>query len=285
MKKGKFNELRSISYQLRRKTLDMCIKGKTGHVTSSFSCAEILTVLYFGGILKYDSKNPLSDKRDRFVLSKGQASPILYNVLAKAGFFPEGWIKSFAKQKGHFGVHLQNNVPGVEFTTGSLGHGLGYGAGTALAGRINKRKYHTFVLLGDAELYEGSNWEVAMFVAHHKLNNLTGIVDRNGLGVLGFTEEIVAIDPLPQKFGAFGWETKEINGNSIEEVYDSLEYAKIRGKTSGSEKPLMIIANTTKGKGIPSWENVALKHGVAPKGEEAKKLCKELEECFFREER
>ena len=278
MKDMNLKDLQNKANELRKITLNMGIKARTGHVTSSFSCAEILTSLYHGNILNYNLENPNWEGRDRFILSKGQASPILYATLADIGFFPRDWLSSFCCEDARFGVHLQNDIPGVEFTTGSLGHGLGYGAGMALAAKVDRENYHTFVLLGDAELQEGSNWEAAMFASHHKLNNLIAIVDRNGYGVLAPTEDVVSLNPLDKKFEAFGWDVKTINGHSIKELYDAIENFRAHKR----DKPLMIIAETVKGKGLKSWENVALTHGMAPQGEEANKLVNELEEYSFK---
>jgi transketolase len=270
--KDEIRNLQKKANDIRKKTLQMCICAGTGHVTSSMSCAEVLTSLYFGDVLKYDSNNPQWDERDRFILSKGQASPILYVTLSDAGFFPEYWVNDFCRAEGHFGVHLQKDVPGVEFTTGSLGHGLGLGVGKALAAKADNKNYHIFVLLGDAELQEGSNWEAAMSASQYSLNNLTAIVDRNGYGVLCPTEDSVGIEPLDDKFRACGWDTKRINGHSIEQFLNSL--SEFRGHKG--RKPLAIIADTVKGKGIASWENVALKHGIAPKGDEIDTTKREL---------
>jgi len=266
--------------EIRERTLEMCIKAGTGHITSSFSCAELLSTLYFGGVMNYDSKDPEWDGRDRFILSKGQASPILYVTLAKAGFFPEEWLNTFCEDKGHFGVHLQCDVPGVEFTTGSLGHGLGLGVGKALAAKMNGKDYHTFVMLGDAELQEGSNWEAAMYASQAKLGNLTAMVDRNGYGVLCPTEKSSGLNSLEKKFKAFGWKVDSIDGHSTKELLKTLQSQKSYNKN----KPRMIIAYTTKGKGIKSWENVALRHGTAPIGEEAVQTTKELADYISRRE-
>ncbi|MAG79061.1 transketolase [Candidatus Pacearchaeota archaeon] len=273
MEKEQIIKLQRKANDLRKDTLNMCIEAGTGHVTSSFSCAEILTTLYSGNILNYKYNNPEWDERDRFILSKGQASPILYVALTNAGFFSKDWLKTFCKKDAKFGVHLQNTVPGVEYSTGSLGHGLGLGTGVALRAKIDKKNYHTFVLLGDAELHEGSNWESAMFASSHNLNNLTAIVDRNGYGVLGATENIVKLNPLEKKFKSFGWDVKTIDGHSVKEIYEATN--NFRGYKE--DKPLMIIAETVKGKGIKSWENKALVHGMAPKGKDIKKLEEELE--------
>lgn len=277
----KIKELQRKANDIRRKTLDMCIKAGTGHVTSSFSCAEILTTLYFGDVIKYRPEEPKWEERDRFILSKGQASPILYVTLSEAGFFPKNWIDTFCQADGHFGVHLQGDVPGVEFTTGSLGHGLGLGVGKALAAKMNEKNYHTFVLLGDAELQEGSNWESAMAAKQYSLGNLTAIVDRNGYGVLCPTEKSVGLDSLEKKFESFGWDVRSVEeGHSVGAILNSLEGF----RSEARYKPRVIIAYTTKGKGIKSWENVALKHGLAPKGDEIEQTRKELCEYSARRE-
>jgi len=270
----KIADLYRKTNEIRQNTLDMCIRARTGHVTSSFSCAELLTALYQGGIMRYDPQNPKWEDRDRFILSKGQASPILYNVLADLGFFPKDWLDGFATGEGHFGVHLQGDIPGVEYTMGSLGHGLGIGSGVALAAKMGLKDYHTFVLMGDAECYEGSVWEAAMFAAHHRLNNLTAIVDRNGYGVMGATEEIVKLNPFDEKFKSFGWDVRKINGHSIEEICSALEDV----RTRKTEKPLAIVADTVKGKGIEFIESVARWHGLAPLGEEGVKAKGQLGE-------
>jgi transketolase len=265
-------ELQKRANEIRKKTLEMCISGKTGHVTSSFSCAEILTALYFGGVMNYQALEPNYGDRDRFVLSKGQASPILYVTLAEAGFFPKEWLDKFCAKDAYFGVHLQGDVPGVEFTTGSLGHGLGLATGVAMAARKNKRDYHTFVMLGDAECHEGSVWESAMLASQLKLDNLTAIIDKNGYGVLCRTEDMCGLDPLKQKFEAFGWDTRQINGHSIKNVL----YQLYNSKMEKNGKPHMIIADTIKGKGIKFMENVARWHGMAPVGEYMDRARQEL---------
>lgn len=251
---------------IRNLVLDMCVKAGTGHVTSSFSCVELLVALHYGKILRYKPDDPKWDARDRFILSKGQASPLLYAVLADLGFFPKKELKKFAQSDGIFGVHLQHDVPGVEITTGSLGHGLGIAAGMALAAKMDGKSYKVFTLLGDGECYEGSIWETVMFAAHHKLNNLLAIVDRNWLCVTGFTEQIVRLSPLDEKFRGFGWEAITINGHSFKEIFSALD----RFRSKRPNKPLAIIAHTIKGKGVSFMENQPLWHGMAPKGEQAK---------------
>jgi transketolase len=258
-------ELEKKANYIRNHVLDMCVAAGTGHVNSSFSSVEIMTALYFGGILRFDQKNPKWEDRDRFILSKGQASPLLYATLATAGFFPEDELKRFNKADGIFGVHLQHDVPGVEITSGSLGQGFGVAAGMALAAKMNRKLYMTFALLGDGECYEGSIWETAMFASQQRLNNLIAIVDRNHLCVTDFTENIIALEPMDKKWESFGWEVVNINGHSFEEIFSALNGFRSR-KTN---KPLMIIADTTKGKGVSFLCDVPLWHGLAPKGQDA----------------
>ncbi len=272
MNNGKMAELEAKAGYIRRQILDMCVEAETGHVTSSFSCTEILVALYYGGILRHDPANPAWEARDRFILSKGQASPLLYVTLANAGFFPESELGRFCKADGKFGVHLQCDVPGAEITAGSLGHGLGIAAGMAYAARMDNKNYLVFTLLGDGECHEGSVWESAMFAGHHQLNNLIAIVDRNQLCVTDFTESCMRLNPLDKKWEAFGWETVIIDGHSFPDIFSVLDEVHSKQRNG----PLMVIANTVKGKGVSFLENEALWHGLAPKGELAEKAKMEL---------
>lgn len=261
----KIAELEKKANYIRNQILDMCVRAGTGHVTSSFSCAEIMVALYYGGILRYDASNPKWESRDRFILAKGHASVILYPILADLGFFLESELDRFCQTDGIFGVHLQDDVPGVEITAGSLGHGIGIAAGIALAAKMNNEPYFTFTLLGDGECYEGSVWESALFAAHHQLNNLIAIVDRNRLSAINFTEKAVRLSPMDKKWEAFGWEVANIDGHSFKEIFSALK--DFRSKRS--DKPLVIIANTVKGKGVSFMENQPLWHARAPEGKEA----------------
>ena len=205
----------------------------------------------------------------------------MYVTLADNGYFPKNWLRTFNRAGGKFGVHLQCDVPGVEVTSGSLGHGLGIGAGMALAARMDEKDYLTFVLLGDGECYEGSIWESAVFASHNKLNNLIGIIDRNYLCVTNFTESLARLEPMEDKWRAFGWETRRIDGNDVTQVVYSLQ--DIRSRRSSN--PLMIIADTVKGKGIPFMENQIFWHGMAPLGAEADEAMKRLTQyCDCKEE-
>ncbi len=272
MYKEKIAELEKKANHIREHILDMCVQAGTGHVTSSFSSVEILVALYYGGILRHDLSNPKWEDRDRFILSKGQASPLLYAVLADRGFFPETELGKFCKADGMFGVHLQCDIPGVEITAGSLGHGLGIAAGIALAARIDRKNYLVFTLLGDGECHEGSIWEAAMFAGHHRLNNLVAIIDRNWLCVTDFTENCVRLNPFDRKWEAFGWQVTSIDGHSFEDIFSALKGVRSRQRDS----PLMIIANTVKGKGVSFMENEPLWHGAAPMGKQAEMAKGEL---------
>tara|TARA_Y100000310_G_scaffold221576_1_gene223176 strand:+ start:36249 stop:37103 length:855 start_codon:yes stop_codon:yes gene_type:complete len=265
-------DLERKSDELRTKTLDICVKAKTGHVTSCFSCAEIFATLYYGDVLRFDSKNPELEDRDRFILSKGQASPMLYAMLADLEFFPENLLDGFCKKGGKFGVHLQDTVPGVEITSGSLGHGLGIASGIALAAKMDRKNYHTFALLGDGECYEGSIWESAMFASQNRLNNLTAIVDRNWQCATNFTESSLGLYPLDEKWKAFGWDVKNIDGHSVKELLDAFNGF----RSEKRNKPHVVIADTIKGKGSKYIESQVPWHSKAPTSEEAEIVREEI---------
>ena len=265
--------LEQKAHHLRKLVLDSCIKAKTGHVTSSLSCAEIMSVLFHGGVLRYDPKRPDWPDRDRFILSKGQASPMLYAVLADAGYFDPKDLASFAQKDGPFGVHLQKSVPGAEITCGSLGQGFGFAAGLALAAKMDLKHHMVFTLLGDGENQEGSIWETAMFAAHNRLNNLVAILDRNYQCVLDFTENFLSLEPLDKKWEAFGWNVIRVEGQSVPALLNAFQGLRSRRRSN----PTIIIADTTKGAGIDFMSCVPLWHGAAPAGDEAKQARAELE--------
>ena len=267
-------ELKKKAKQLRHEVLDMCVRAGTGHVNSAFSAIEIMVALFYGGILKFNPKDPHWAERDRFILSKGQASVLLYPILADLGYFPKGNLKKFCQADGSFGVHLQHTVPGAEITSGSLGHGFGIAAGIALAAKMNRESFMTFALLGDGELYEGSIWETALFASHNRLNNLIAIVDRNHMCATDFTENILALEPIDEKWKSFGWRVLNINGHSFEEIFEALNGFRSRK----SSKPLVIIADTTKGKGVDFLSDAPLWHSLAPKGQQVLDAKKELNE-------
>jgi transketolase len=258
------DELQNKADMLRLATLDLCVGAQKGHLTSAFSCAELLTALYYGKVLRYDPKKPKWEDRDRLFISKGHASPLLYSILKDLGFIPADYLEDFCKTD-KLGVHLQSNVPGVENTVGSLGHGLGVAAGMALGAKMDRKDYYSFVLLSDGECCEGSIWEAAMFAGHHRLNNLIAIVDRNYMTATDFTENSVGLTPLDKKFEAFGWEVKKIKGHSISEILSCFEGIRSFRRMT----PFVIIADTVKGKGVNLSENKPAWHARVPKIEDA----------------
>ena len=250
----------------------MVINAGKGHLGGSLSCTEILVALYYGGILRFDASNPQWEDRDRFIMSKGHSNNTLYVVLADLGFFPKSELSRFTGDGALLGGHCDIQVPGIEITTGSLGHGLGIAAGMALGAKLDGKEYLTFVVLGDGESQEGSTWEAAMFAGHHGLGKLVAFVDRNKLGSEEFTEKTARLEPLADKWRAFGWEVREVNGHRIDEILIALQDC----HTRQTMKPLMIIAKTVKGKGITSLENTAKAHHTLPRDEELRQAIKDL---------
>lgn len=243
-------ELEKTARQIRRDITLMMNRAQVAHTGSALSPVEILAALYFHA-MKLDPKRPNWPDRDRFILSKGHAATVLYASLANRGFFPRIKLESFAQKNSRLTCHPSiQNVPGVEATTGSLGHGLAVGIGIALAGRKDKKKYKTYVLLSDGECDEGTNWEGILFAGHHKLDNLMVIVDYNKIQSFGRTAEVLNLDPLADKFKAFNWWVKEINGNNLKEVVGAIDEAK-----KIKNKPQCIVAHTIKGKGLSFAED------------------------------
>lgn len=267
-------KLEGKAKEIRKMMLEMCIMAKKGHVTSSLSSVDILVALYYGGIMRHDPKNPKWEHRDRFVLSKGQASPAYYTMLADLGYFDKSELKKFTKKGGKFAVHLQNDVPGVEITAGSLGQGFGVAAGLALGAKMNRELYLTYALLGDGECYEGSIWETAMFAGHNRLNNIVTIIDRNYLCVTDFTEDLLQLEPLEDKWASFGFNVVRIDGHSFEQLLDVL--VPLRSRISA--KPTVVIADTIKGKGVRSMCYNPYWHGLAPCDQNAERALLDLEE-------
>jgi len=267
-----FEFLEDKARQLRVDIVKSIHKAGKGHIGGAFSIVEILTTLYYGKILKFDSKNPKWKDRDRFILSKGHAGIALYAVLADLGFFPKEEL-NFLNKGRLLAEHPDPRIPGVEVVSGSLGHGLSIGSGMALADRLDKNLKSTFVLMGDGECYEGSVWEAAMFAAHHGLNNLCGIVDRNGLITHGSTEEINKLEPFADKWQAFGWKVLEVDGHDFNDLNEALNKFQDRQFI----KPTLIIANTVKGKGVSFMENQAKWHHGGIDDEKLKSALLELE--------
>lgn len=264
-------ELKEKANWVRQQVLEMCVCAGEGRVASSFSCTEILVALFHGRILRFEPEHPQWEGRDRFILSKSPGAVGLYPILSDLGFFPSIELEKFCQCDGILGPY-GDDIPGIEAVWGSLGHGLGVGAGLALAGKLDKKKYMTVVLLGDGECYEGAVWEAAMFAGHHQLNNLVGIIDRNWICTIDFTENCLRLNPLESKWQAFGWDAITIDGHSFDEIF-----AAFKGfRTRKSTKPLMIIANTIKGKGVSLLENNPMSHVIIPSGEQLEKAREEL---------
>ena len=247
--------LSAKAQQFRVDIVNSIHKAGKGHIGGAFSIVEILTTLYYGNILKFDPKNPKWIDRDRFILSKGHAGIALYVVLADLGFFPKEELDYLNKGR-LLAEHPDPRIPGIEVVSGSLGHGLSIGAGMALADKLDNKQRTTVVLMGDGECYEGSVWEAAMFASHHQLNNLCGIIDRNGLITHGNTENINKLEPFADKWKAFGWEVIEVDGHNFNNLHKA--FKKIKSKRI--KKPTLIIAHTVKGKGVTFMENQAKWH-------------------------
>lgn len=264
------NEVLKIkANQIRQDVINMVCEGNTGHTGSDLSCADILVTLYYK-ILNVDPKNPDWQDRDRYVQSKGHAVEALWAVLADKGFFPKEELKTFSKYQSRLMGHPNNLVEGIEMNTGSLGHGLGVSVGMALAAKLDKKTYQVYTMMGDGELAEGSVWEAGMAAAHNKLNNLTAVIDRNGLQITGPSESVMGVEPLAEKWRAFGWQVLEVNGNDIDALVKAFEFP------HEPDKPKMIIAKTTKGKGVSFAENVASWHHHVPTVDEKAAALEEL---------
>lgn len=252
-------ELERKALQIRIDIVKM-IGYNSGHAGGALSATDLVTALYFHQ-MKHNPKNPYWPERDRFVLSKGHAAPLLYAVLAETGYFDKKILLTLRKFKsclqGHPDIKFKPGIPGIEISTGELGQGLSVACGISLASRVNKRNYHVYVLLGDGEIQEGQVWEAAMFASHYQISNLTAIVDRNRLQIDGFVKEVMNIDPIVDKWKSFGWKAIEIDGHDMKEIIDTL-------KTAAEEKnkPTVIIVNTIKGKGVSFLENNVASHHI-----------------------
>ena len=264
-------ELEQLASELRFKIIRQSHLSDIPHLGSCLSCLDILAVLYFK-ILNVDPKNPENSERDRFVLSKGHAAPALFQVLAKMGFYDASLMQTYNQNGSVFGEHPPaHGIPGIEAATGSLGHGLPIAVGMALAAKMNKQKYKTFALLSDGECNKGSIWEAAMMASAHKLENLIAIIDFNKWQATGRSEEILSINPLADKWRAFGWSASELDGNDIPSLVERLKNIP---DTSG--KPIAIIAHTVKGKGVSFMEDDNNWHYRMPNKDEVEAARKEL---------
>ncbi|MEK7089820.1 MAG: transketolase [Patescibacteria group bacterium] len=271
MHKNKFNDLEKKAKALRRRIIEMIFKASASHLASAYSALDILLYLYTF-VLKIDPKNPKHEERDRFILSKGWGASALYVVLADKGFFPKKELDTYCMDGSRLvGITTMSGVPGIEATTGSMGHGLPIGAGMALAGKKLKSRRRVFVVISDGELDEGSTWEAILFAGHNHLDNLTVIVDYNGWQSFGRTKEVLTIDPVPEKFEAFGWSAVEADGNdfaSLEKAFAKIPLEK--------NKPTAIIAHTVKGRGVSFIEDKNEWHYKYPSEHELAEAIKEL---------
>ena len=256
---------------IRVSILKAVTAAKSGHPGGSLSIADLMALLYYVE-MNVDPKNPKDGNRDRFVLSKGHAGPALYATLAEKGFFDKGELENLRKidcmLQGHPDM---KHTPGGDMSTGSLGQGISAACGMALAGRIDKKDYRVFAVLGDGELEEGQVWEAAMFAGFYKLNNLTAFIDFNGLQIDGDIREVMSPLPIAPKFEAFKWNVIEVNGHDLDELHNAIEAAK-----ACTDKPTAIVMNTVKGKGVKEMEGQAGWHGKAPSAEEYEKFVAEL---------
>ncbi len=264
-------ELQEQAKVMRKDILSMIHQAGSGHPGGSLSAADVVTALYFN-VMNIDPENPRWEDRDRFVLSKGHAAPVLYAALAEQGYFPKEDLNHLRKMNQHLQGHPDmKGTPGVDMSTGSLGQGISAAVGMALAGKLDQKDYTVFAILGDGEIQEGQVWEAVMSAAHYKLDNLVAILDYNGVQLVGNTSEIMNVSPASDKFMAFGWHVIEIDGHDMEAIVGALKKAK-----EYTGKPVMIVAKTVKGKGVSFMEGKAAWHGKATCAEEYDKACVEL---------
>lgn len=272
--KGKITdveELKKITKDIRVNILHMLTQAGSGHTGGSLSAADISVAIYFSK-MSFDPKNPSWEDRDRFIMSKGHAAPLVYSIMAEAGYFPKETIDTLRDIESPLQGHpCCKKLPGIEVSTGSLGQGLSVANGMALGLRLNNNPARVFCIMGDGEIQEGQIWEAAMTAAHYKIDNLCAVVDNNELQIDGPVEEVMGIQPVHDKWEAFGWHTISIDGHDMEEILRALDEAE---NTKG--KPTVIIANTTKGKGVSFFENKVEYHGAAPTQDEFEKAVKEI---------
>ncbi len=272
---AELKKLERIACRLRWDVVKMIGEAGSGHPGGSLSAVEIVTALYFY-LMRHDPANPEWEERDRFVLSKGHAAPLLYAALAESGYFPRENLWTLRKLGSLLQGHPDmKRTPGVEISTGSLGQGFSVACGMALAGKMDKKDYRVFVLLGDGETQAGIVWEAAMFAAHYKLDNLCAFIDFNHLQIDGPVEKVMNIEPVVEKWKSFGWWVKKIDGHSFPQIIETLKEAR-----EVKERPQMIVAETLKGKGVACMEGVVDFHGKAPSYEQMVEALKKFEEMM-----
>jgi len=257
---------------IRQDIVEMLLKAGSGHSAGPLGMADVFAALFFGGVMNYDPKNPFWEERDRLILSNGHICPVLYATLARAGFFPRLELWTLRKLGSRLQGHPERNrLPGVETTSGPLGSGLAQAAGYAYAAKMDAKRFRIFVICSDGEHDEGNHWEAVMFAGKYKLSNLTAIIDRNNIQIDGYTEDVMPLEPLREKYEAFNWHVLDIDGHNTEEVVDAVNHAK-----AVFEKPTAIIAHTIPGKGVSFMEKMPEWHGKPPNPEEARKALNEL---------
>lgn len=260
-----------LARRIRKNALRMTSQGGSSHIGAVFSMADIVAVLY-SGVMRVDPRQPRWPDRDRFILSKGHAGAGIYAALAESGFFPVEQLSTHYQDGSLLSGHVSHKgIPGVEFSTGSLGHGLPVGAGMAFGAVLDGQQHRVFVLLSDGECDEGSNWEAILFAAHHKLSNLVAIVDYNKIQSLAKVEDTIALEPFVDKWVSFGWEVREVDG------HDHVRLAEVLSTPASGGKPLCVMAHTTKGKGVSFMENTVLWHYRTARGDEYDRALAELE--------
>ncbi|MBQ9356594.1 MAG: transketolase [Prevotella sp.] len=264
-------ELKQKSESLRLNLINLVHSGGTGHIGGDLSVLNVLTVLYYH-TLNVDPKNPTMPGRDRFILSKGHCAEAYYCVLCDKGFISKDELEQYGKDYAHLGGHPDRTIPGVELNTGALGHGLSAGVGMALAAKMQREHYKTYVVMGDGEQAEGSIYEAAMAAHKYRLDNLVAIIDRNGLQISGSTEDVMPLESIRQRWEAFGWDVKEINGDDIRQIVNALDDVNFN-----SGRPHLIISDTTKGFGISYMENVAKWHHGVPNQEQYETALTEID--------
>lgn len=265
-------ELQAVCKQIRRHIVTMIHAAKSGHPGGSLSAVELIASLYFGGRMRHDAKNPKWKDRDRFILGKGHAAPVLYAVLAEAGYTPVDQLNTLRRFGSIYQGHPDRRfIPALEASTGSLGQGLSLACGMALAARLDGSPVRAYTMLGDGEIQEGQIWEAAMFAAYHKIDNVVAIVDYNKIQLDGFVKDILDLEPLADKWRSFGWHVVDFDGHDLAAVGAAFDEA---AATKG--KPTVLIAQTIKGKGVSFMENNPKYHGVAPTADEVAKALEEL---------
>jgi len=267
----RMKEVINLAYTIRTHVLRMSHHAHSSHVGAALSMTDLLAVLY-GNVLQVKANRPDWPDRDRFILSKGHGCAALYAVLAEQGFFPTKWLKTYGENGSHLVEHITHHgIPGVEASTGSLGHGLPIGCGMALAGKRDDRPYRVFVMLSDGECDEGSTWEAALFAPHHRLDNLVAIIDHNKLQAFGKVKEVLDLKPLADKWRAFVWAVREIDGHDFRQIERALSSVPFK-----SGKPSCVIAHTIKGKGVSFMENQLAWHYKSPDDKQLRRALDEL---------